>query len=145
MSCRSGGHYSKGCILNVREIHGGTEVQPTGILLKFKDIGKEDCAQVGLKDAAVILIFGLEAIFTRVFKAHTCAVSSRPQMLGCYWYLQQSNQLLLALIVIKPVLILTSLLCEPWKNTVLLKCHHPYSLAQSSYIMSLAKNQVISS
>jgi hypothetical protein len=46
---------------------------------------------------------------------------------GCYWLLKQSNQFL----------ILFSLLCGPWANAVLLKCHNPHSLAKSSSIMSL--------
>jgi hypothetical protein len=58
------------------------------------------------------------------------------------------SRLLLAIVMIKQVTIGSyknqtsllfpfSLLCGPWKNTVYLKCCHPHSLAQSSYIMSL--------
>jgi hypothetical protein len=58
------------------------------------------------------------------------------------------SRLLLAIVMIKQVAIGSyknqtsllfsfSLLCGPWKNTVYLKCRHPHSLAQSSYIMSL--------
>ncbi len=59
------------------------------------------------------------------------------------------SRLLLAIVMIKQVAIGSyknqtsllfpfSLLCGSWKNTVYLKCRHPHSLAQSSYIMSLS-------
>jgi hypothetical protein len=48
--------------------------------------------------------------------------------------------LLLNLTMIKPrFLILFSLLCGPWENTVLFKCRHPLTIAQSSYVMSLIR------
>jgi hypothetical protein len=53
--------------------------------------------------------------------------SLTPPNPSCYWPLQWQNQF--------PIIFL--LLCWPWENTVLFKCRHQLSLAQSSYIMSL--------
>ncbi len=90
------------------------------------------------QDVAVIFLFGLEALFTRDSRVHSSAVLFCAWTNGCYWLLQWSNQLLLAPIAIKPVSFLFSLPCGPWENTVMLKCRHPHSLAQSSYVMSLS-------
>ncbi len=43
------------------------------------------------QEAVVIFLFGLEALLTRDSRVLSCAVSSSPQTIGCYWLLQWSN------------------------------------------------------
>jgi hypothetical protein len=40
------------------------------------------------QEAVVIFLFGLEALLTRDSRVLSCAVSSSPQTIGCYWLLQ---------------------------------------------------------
>ncbi len=77
----------------------------------------------GRNQEAVVIIFGLEALFTRVHTAHSTAVSSLPKTPCCCWLLQGSNQF--------PILF--SFPCGHCKNTVLCKCHHLHSLTVFLY------------
>ncbi len=113
-------------------------VNPNWTLIEPKDIRQEDCAQVGVRRGAVVIfLFGLEALFTRGSRAQFCAVCSLPRKVGCHWLSCLSNQFLLAPREIKPVYY--SILSTLWAlgKSCLSTCRNLYSLAQSSYIMSL--------
>ncbi len=68
------------------------------------------------KDAVVIFLFGLEALFTRDSRALLYRMLSPPSSPNSYQLLWRSNQLLLAPTAIKPVYIIFSLACGPWEK-----------------------------
>jgi hypothetical protein len=109
-----------------------------------KDIRQEDCTGRS-RGAVVIFLFGLEALFTRGSRAQFCAVCSLPRTVRCHWLSCLSNQFLLAPREIKPVYY--SILSTVWApgKSCLSTCRHPYSLAQSSYIMSLGSSYMAGS
>jgi hypothetical protein len=87
------------------------------------------------KETAVIFLFGLEAVFTRVSRAQSSAVSSRVSraqssavfsLPAVGSYRDQTNFPFFPLFCV-----------GPGENTPLLKCRHPHSLALSFYIKSL--------
>jgi hypothetical protein len=77
----------------------------------------------------VIFLFGLEDLFTKDSRAQLCAVSSLPQIVGCYWLSWRSNQLLFSPTAIKPVYY--SPLSAMWAQGkyCFVNCHHPHSFA----------------
>jgi hypothetical protein len=89
----------------------------------------------------VIFLFGLEALFTRGSRPSFVLSAPSPEqwdVIGChvyqtssYWLLERSNQFTI-----------TYILSTVWAlgKSCLSTCRHPYSLAQSSYIMSLLLN-----
>ncbi len=91
------------------------------------------------RDAVMILLFRLEALFTNGSRAQLCALCSFRQTVGCYWLSCLSNQFLLAPTEIKPVYY--SILSTIWVlgKSSWSTCHHPHSLAKSSFIMFLIR------
>jgi hypothetical protein len=92
------------------------------------------------REAVVIFLFGLEALFTRDSRVLSCAVSSSPKLWAAIGYYSDQTQFLLAPIASRPVSNPLLSTCGPWENTVLLKYRHPHCIALSFYIISMGKS-----